>query len=196
MRAGFVSARAAAKRFGWPPSTYGAHENGSRGIPIEEAEKYGRAFKASHLWILHGGDRGQRIGVPIVGLAGAGPDGSILYSDGDGELGEAPMPPGGSERTVAVEVRGESMRGIAEDGWLVYYDDRRDPPTTDLIGELCVVGLSDGRVLVKKLFQGRRKRHFDLESVAAPMLRDVRVDWAAMVTAIIPRRQARKLAAA
>lgn len=126
-------------------------------------------------------------GVPVVGLAGAGPDGSIQFVDPGGSLGEAPPPPNATPETVAVEVRGHSMRGIAEDGWFVYYDDRRDPPTDDLVGRLCVVGLSDGRVLVKTLNRGRKKSHFDLESMAAPTIRDARISWAARVTAIVPR---------
>jgi hypothetical protein len=132
--------------------------------------------------------------VPVVGLAGAAADGAVMYAEGDGWLGEVSMPPGGSDKTVALEVRGSSMRGIAEDGWFVYYDERRDPPTEDLLGQICVVGLADGRILVKKLIRGRRKRHFDLESAAAPTLYDQRVDWAAEVKAIVPRSVALRLA--
>src|SRR5579871_483285 len=58
--------------------------------------------------------------VPVVGIAGANPDGSVLFAESQGELGVAPMPPGGGTRTVAVEVRGDSMRGFAENGWWVY----------------------------------------------------------------------------
>lgn len=130
--------------------------------------------------------------VPIVGLAGAAADGSVVWLDA-GNLGDAPMPPGGNERTVALEVRGESMRGIAENGWLIYYDDRREPLTDDLLGELCVVGLSDGRTLVKTPHRGRSAGRFDLESTNAGTLRDVEVEWAAAVTAIVPQRTARKL---
>ena len=102
------------------------------------------------------------------------------------------MTAGISPESVAVEVRGDSMRGIAEDGWLVYYDNRRDPPTDDLIGEICVVGLTNGEVLIKKLIRGRKKNHFDLESAAAPTMHDVKVEWAAPVISIVPRRSARR----
>jgi lambda repressor-like predicted transcriptional regulator len=126
--------------------------------------------------------------VPIVGLAGAGPEGTVAFSESDGELGEAPVPPGATDSTVAVEVRGTSMRGIADDGWLVYYDDRRDPPTEDLLGLPCVIELDDGRVLVKWLRRGSRKGRFTLESVSAPLMEDVKVKWAARVTFIMPQR--------
>lgn len=131
--------------------------------------------------------------VPIIGLAGAGVDGSIVFSEAEGAFGEAPVPPGGNENTRAVEVRGESMRGVAEDGWLVYYDDRRNPPDASMIGELCVVGLADGRTLIKYLYPGTEPGLFNLESTTEPTVRNVAVDWAAVVTAIIPRAAARRL---
>jgi hypothetical protein len=129
----------------------------------------------------------------VVGQAGATPDGAVHYASGQGDFGEATMPPGGTKDTVAVEIVGDSMRGVAPDGWLVYYDEVRDPPTSDMIGELCVVGLADERVLIKYLHNGRGPGLFDLESMSAPIMRDVPVMWAALVTALVPRRTARRL---
>lgn len=131
--------------------------------------------------------------VPIVGLAGAGPDGSVIFASEQDNLGEAPMPPGGNPGTVAVEIRGDSMRGIGDNGWLFYFDDRREPVTEDLIGELCIVGLENGQTLVKKLYRGRGEGLFDLESTNAPTLRDQKIVWAALITAIIPARAARRV---
>lgn len=131
--------------------------------------------------------------IPIVGIAGASADGALSYEFDSGELGEAPMLPWLDVRSVAVEVRGDSLRGVAEDGWLVYYDDRREPLTDDLLGELCVVGLEDGRTLIKTPHRGSAPGLFNLESTNAPTLRDVGVRWAASVTAIVPRRPARQL---
>jgi len=123
--------------------------------------------------------------IPIVGYVGAG--GQILYDEGQGPFGEARMPPDGASRTtVAVVVRGDSMSGQLEDGWTVYYDNRRIPPSTDLLGRLCVIGMTDGRVLIKKLLPGRLNGKFDLYSAnAAPML-DQAIDWAARVSWIAP----------
>lgn len=119
--------------------------------------------------------------IPVVGYVGAG--GAILYEEGQGPFGEAPMPPGGARKeTVAVVVRGDSMAGQLEDGWTVYYDDRHDPPTDDLLGKLCVLGLQDGRVLIKRLVRGRDRGHFDLYSAAGGVLLDQLVTWAARVT--------------
>lgn len=187
-KAGIASARAAAMKYGWKEVTYRSHETGGREFDLATAQKYGRAFRVEPLWLLHGVDTPQRFTVPIVGVAGAGPGGTVLFNNGDGELGEAPAIPGLSDMTVAVEVSGDSMRGTAENGWLIYFDKRYDPPGEAHLGELCVVGLVDGRVLIKWLHRGRAPGLFDLESTTAPTMRDVSVEWAAVVTAIIPRR--------
>ena len=52
--AGYASAAAAAKAFGWPIGTYSCHENGSRGIKLDVMERYARAFEVDPLWLLHG----------------------------------------------------------------------------------------------------------------------------------------------
>jgi len=53
-RAGFDSAAAAARRFGWREPTYAAHENGSRGVRPDAAETYAKAFKVDPTWLLFG----------------------------------------------------------------------------------------------------------------------------------------------
>jgi phage repressor protein C with HTH and peptisase S24 domain len=88
---------------------------------------------------------------------------------------------------VAVLVRGDSMSGTLDDGWTVYYQDRRDQPDETLHAKLCIVGLTDGRVLVKKLYPGRKRGHYDLHSTNAPALMDQPVDWAAKITWIQPK---------
>jgi predicted XRE-type DNA-binding protein len=124
--------------------------------------------------------------VPLVGYVGAG--GQVAYAEGQGPFGEVPMPPieAGSD-IVAVVVRGDSMAGQLEDGWTVYYDNRRDPPTSELFNKLCVVGLADGRVLVKKLVPGTGSGRFHLFSSNASPLLDEQVQWAARVSWIAPK---------
>ena len=55
-KAGYASAAAAAKAFGWPVGTYSCHENGSRGIKLDVVERYARAFEVDPVWLLHGGE--------------------------------------------------------------------------------------------------------------------------------------------
>lgn len=123
--------------------------------------------------------------VEVVGYVGAG--GTISFQDGQGPFGEAEMPPKGKPSAiVAVKVQGDSMSGLLEDGWIVYYDRRRDPPDEAIYGKLYVVGLADGRALIKKLYPGRKPGHFDLHSTNAPALLDQPVAWAARVIWIAP----------
>lgn len=123
---------------------------------------------------------------PIIGVVQAG-TAAIDYSVGQGELGEVERPPMATFNTVALEVRGESMGGRIEHGDVVYYDERREPVTPDLFGRLCIVGASDGRVMLKKLQPGSRPGRFHLISYSADPEFDVPVDWAARVTLIKPR---------
>jgi transcriptional regulator with XRE-family HTH domain len=136
---------------------------------------------------LDNADRGPAGGptVEIVGFVAAGAR-AHFFADGQGNFGEAPAPEGATDRTVAVEIRGSSL-GSFFDEWLVYYDDRREPVTTDLIGRLCVVGLTDGRVLVKKIKASQTPGLYHLLSQTEEPIYDVEVLWAARVRSMTPR---------
>lgn len=123
--------------------------------------------------------------VRLAGYVGAGHE-MHYYADGDDPSEDIDAPPDVTASTVAVLVRGDSMADHIEDGAAIYYDDRRNPPTDDLIGRLCIVGLSDGRVLVKKLVRGTSPTLWHLLSSNAAPIYDQPVDWAARVTWIKP----------
>ena len=123
--------------------------------------------------------------VPVVGLVGAGAKMS-LFAEGQGEVDRVPAPEGTTKNTVAVEIRGTSL-GELFDRWLVYYDRVSDPPSEHLIGRLCVVGLSDGRILVKKLMNGQLPGRFNLISNTEAPIYDQEVSWAAKVKQMSPR---------
>lgn len=54
-KAGWKTATAAIKRFGWTSSTYRSHENGQTDpIPTEDAIAYAAAYKTTPQWILFG----------------------------------------------------------------------------------------------------------------------------------------------
>ncbi|HLO78168.1 MAG TPA: S24 family peptidase [Magnetospirillum sp.] len=131
-------------------------------------------------------DPGRALTVPLVGYVNAGATVS-MFAVGQGPFEEVEAPPGGTEHTVAVEVRGDSMAGMAEDRWIIYYNDRQEAPHEELYGKLCVIGLTDDRVLVKKLHPGRKPGRFDLYSTNGTPLLDQHVSWAAKVEWIKPR---------
>ncbi len=126
-------------------------------------------------------------GIQFVGYVGAG--GQVNFSDGQGPFGMADMPPVKvPPQTVALKVQGDSMSPQLENDWIVYYDTRMDKPSESLTNRLCVVGLTDGRVLVKTLLPGRAKGTWDLHSKNAAPLFDQSVEWAARVTFIAPSK--------
>jgi hypothetical protein len=69
----------------------------------------------------------------------------------------------------------------------VLYDDLRKLPAADLVGQLCVVALKDGGLLLKRLAQGEAEGMFDLISAVGTPVRNADIVWAAKVTAVIQR---------
>jgi len=75
IKAGFTSARSAALRHGWNPSTYASHENGQTPVPPKAAKEYALKFKTSPGWILTGegpADQDLVITAPILSWVSAG----------------------------------------------------------------------------------------------------------------------------
>ena len=116
--------------------------------------------------------------IPIVGYIGAGAEVIPFddHSQGGGFDEVDPLP----EHAVAVIVRGNSMYPRYIEGErILYVQDGATP--RDLLGQECVVKLSDGRMLIKILRKGSKKTLFNLESWNAEPLEDQRIDWAAPV---------------
>ena len=118
--------------------------------------------------------------VPLVGIVGAGAE---IFAIDDhmkgGGLEEVERPQGASSSTVAVRVRGDSMKPAYKDGDLLYYDRQANGDLDHLIGNDCVVKLSDGRTLVKEL--RRNSGGYWLHSYNADPMMDVEIDWAAKI---------------
>lgn len=128
-----------------------------------------------------GMDEEDRLGlVPLVGMVGAGAE---VFSIDDhakgGGLEEVERPHGSTRSTVAVKVRGDSMRPAYKDGDLLYYDRQANGDLSHLIGADCVVKLVDGRCFVKELRQ--TKGNYWLYSHNGDHLMDIEIDWAAKV---------------
>ena len=115
--------------------------------------------------------------LPVKGYVGAGGQAQFVSA---GDLDEIEARPGDGQNAVAVQIVGTSL-GALYNGWFAVYDDVRQPVTEDLVGRVCVVGLSDGRILVKKI--KRSGRFFDLISGndAEQPIRNVEIEWAAKV---------------
>lgn len=195
--AGYETAAAAAEAFGWNRNTYASNENGNAPFSYRKAKDYAAALGVSAEWLYDaaGPVRASALAgyVPILGRVGANPEGVVLFATGQ-EAGDlAPIPPGGTDKAAALRVVGHSMRGLADDGALIYFEDQRTPPTPDMLGHVVVVEIDTDEVLVKRLLRGSRAGLYDLESVAGPTRQDARLRWAAHITAIIPPFQARRI---
>lgn len=196
-KAGFESAKAAAEAMGAAVATYIQHENGTRGFPAKAAEKYATFLRTTPEWLLYGRARRNSAGpeglVRIIGRVGADATGFVIMTTAHESWDMAPPPPGATSKAVALDVRGDSMHTFAENGALIYFEDQRAPLDPELIGVPCVVETEDGRVLVKRPKRGSQPGLYDLESDFGPVIRDVRLSWAAEIIAVVPPRQARRI---
>jgi phage repressor protein C with HTH and peptisase S24 domain len=194
---GFETAAAAADAFAWNRNTFASNENGNAPFSYRKAKEYAAAFGVRPEWLYDAAGPMRPASesgfVPIIGRVGANPEGAVLFAAGQ-EAGDlAPIPPGGSENAVALRVVGHSMRGVADDGALIYFEDQHTPPSPDMLGQVVVVEVDTDEVLVKRLLRGSRSGLYDLESLAGPTRRDARLRWAAHITAIVPPFQARRI---
>ena len=168
-----------------------AVQKGDRqGISTRTVFALAPVLKTTAGWLLEGiGDEEAeepvRRTVPLVGYVGAGAE-AHFYGEGQGPLDQVDAPDGSTEHTKAVEIRGDSL-GSFFDRWLVFYDDVRRPVTPDLFNKLCVVGLPNGQVLVKKLQRGSRRSRFHLIGQFGDPILDAEVEWAARVKNMVPR---------
>lgn len=125
--------------------------------------------------------------IPVVGFVGAG---ATVYAWDDLEQGDGhdfvERPPFVKGQAVAVEVRGDSLIPVAEDGWRLVYVGDQTVIEDEVLNRLCVVALTDGRILVKRLARGSKPQRYHLISTNAPMIEDAEIMWAARVRAIIP----------
>jgi transcriptional regulator with XRE-family HTH domain len=123
--------------------------------------------------VAAGLDKPQKKGVRIVGYVGAGAKGHF-YAVAHDDYTVVSPPPGVTDQTVAVEIKGKSF-GPLLDTWLVYY------------GQVCVIGLSDDRVVIKKIVSNGRGG-FTLESNSGEEpIEDAEIEWAAKVIDMRPR---------
>ena len=125
--------------------------------------------------------------LPVVGYVGAG---ALVnpyddFAKGDG-LAYVERPPFVKGQAVAVEVKGDSLLPVAEDGWRLVYVGEQTLDEGQVLNRLCVVKLSSEAVMVKRIVRGSQPSRYHLISTNAPMIEDAELLWAAPVKAIIP----------
>jgi transcriptional regulator with XRE-family HTH domain len=136
-------------------------------------------------WLAAGrGGKGgiRRAEALLVGKVGAG--GEIRRFTRNAVLARI-VAPFGPNAPNAVEINGNSQLPL-QDGWLIFYGAERQGVSESCLGNLCVVQVKDGPMLLKTLHRGVRRGIYRLESWDAPALQAVKIAWAARVTDIRP----------
>lgn len=125
--------------------------------------------------------------VRIVGYVGAGQR-VYAYSDMEDAGETMNRPPMATGDLLAVEVKGDSMLPLAEEGWNIVYTAEATVDENEVLNRVCVVQLDeDESMLVKKVMRGSKPHHYHLISSNAPLIEDARLRWAAVVKAIVPK---------
>lgn len=120
--------------------------------------------------------------VRLIGYIGAG---QTIYPLDDGADDRVEAPSDAKPSTVAAKIRGDSMLPLFHENWLIYWS--KSLPVEDMINQLCVVQVADGRLLVKTLRRGSEHGLWTLTSFNASDIEDVEVDWVAPIDWIKPR---------
>lgn len=164
-----------------------AKAGGRQGVSTRTINALAPVLHANVNWLLNGdGDDGHTSdSVPVVGYVSAGAE-LALYDQGQGPFDYVAPPRDSKPTTVAAAVRGSSLGPLLDEA-IIFYDDVRSPVTPDLHGKMCVVGLEDGRVVVKQLMPGDSGRFHLISNSSEPPLFNETVAWAAKVTDIRPR---------
>lgn len=206
-----ISAREISRRATGSPFTLGSIRKGilngsQRGISTETLNQLAPVLQTSVEWLLRKsgpevvpsgdgfhlesqdvelGGVDTRRAVPLVGYVSAGAQ-AINIPLHENELDRIPAPPGSTDKTRALEIRGDSL-GELFDRWIVFFDDEQRPVSPDLLNRLCIVSLTDGRVLVKKIRRAADGAGYDLLSNTEKPIRNVQIKWAARVKHMAPR---------
>lgn len=121
--------------------------------------------------------------VPVVGRVGAGAEVELVdaYPKGAGLFHVAAPEDLPAAQIVAVEVVGDSMEPLIEEGDVIFFTRHFVGIDPAAIGHVSILGAEDGRALVKKIVPGREPGSFDLYSVNPnnPVEYGCRLLWAA-----------------
>ena len=182
-RAGYDTAQAAAEAFGWRPVTYRKHESGDRGLRMDVARRYARAFRVDLGWLLTG--KGDSEPDDSSGVALASPSGSIpvLGEVVAGVWREAavleptdyvqaiPDPRYPPDAQFALWVKGDSCNQFARNGSLVtaVHFMRALPPGGDGLDALIAQAAEAGRDCMVVV---ERRRHGLSEATLKALVRD------------------------
>lgn len=149
-KAGYPSATKAAEARGWNPSTYRTHENGQRNYGLNDAKRYGPAFKVPWLWLLTGDQlappkksaKSALLSIPTKGEVAAGHWLDLDITPDPEELEQYPIAPSGEypiDAQYGLVVRGTSINKIAGPGEVLHCVDMAIAGLEPVDGDIVIV---------------------------------------------------------
>jgi transcriptional regulator with XRE-family HTH domain len=177
---GFKSAAEAARRFRWNVTSYQQAENGTRPPTRDKITEYAQKFQVSVSWLLTGEGTPEETEFKTVPFLGHIDEktGKLVEND-PGSRPEVTAPPGATKYTVAIRARGGGR--VVNAGALLYYENRRRPPTDNLINRLCVLALPNNDVMVRRVERGTRNGVYTLTNFIDAPLVDQQPVWVAEI---------------
>jgi phage repressor protein C with HTH and peptisase S24 domain len=163
-----------------------AVRNGDRrGITTETLSALAPVLQTTAAWLLDGGVGDPNKNVRVVGRIGAGaeilPEVEQIPPEGLYEI-EVPFPI--PLTSIAFEVEGDSMSPRYDSGDVILCW-REGVDGESIIGWEAAVRTADGKRYLKRIRRGSVTGTFDLESHNAPPIRNVLIEWAAEVQAVV-----------
>lgn len=159
-----------AAHMGWHPNVVTNILKGGRRIQVDEVPAITEYLEIGR-------------GIPIVGSVGAGAE-AHFYGDADDPAETIPAPAETPVGAVGVDIRGDSL-GRTYNGWVAVYGGKEDGLPKSFEGQLCVLWLGDGRVLIKQPRPSRVPGQYHLTSDFSDPIMDVEIDYSAKVLGII-----------
>lgn len=179
-KAGYKTAAEAARALGISTATYSSHENGSRNLTTDTAQRYAAFFRNDAAWLLYGersgeptpvqngepAQKGQQL-VPIFNVEASAGSGAIVFDEY--QVASLSFPEGYLQRVTrsnprnlaVISVKGDSMTPTLNDDDVVMLDITKRDLSYD---GLFVVRDSGDALLIKRMGRASRSGHITMIS--------------------------------
>jgi hypothetical protein len=135
------------------------------------------------------GDPPANTTAPTIPVIGYVEPGDIVHFFAEDKIERVRLPgaAGASQLGVPWNAALELRNNPDYPRWLAYFDDARRPMNPSLVGQLCVVASSDGRVYYRRVEKAWKRGWYHLVTRNELPITDVRLIWAARIGLIAPR---------
>lgn len=126
--------------------------------------------------------------IRVLGTIGQGQDGAVELG---AETWISPLP-GTSSTAVAIEVA-STLRDFAEQGSILFFDQKSDRPVDELIDAVCLVKPVGRGEMVMRLLPGTEPDRYFLAPLTGPMIKNAALEWASEMVGYLTPRQAKRV---